>query len=59
MSHTVTRDVIERFALWRCREMGWHPRRGRVCVSHDGASSHARCARCGYEGLVDSQGNLF
>ena len=25
----------------------------------DGASLHCRCKWCGYEGLVDSQGNLF
>lgn len=26
---------------------------------HDGASQHAQCKWCGYEGMVDSQGNLF
>ena len=28
-------------------------------TSHDGASFHARCKYCGYEGMIDSQGNLF
>jgi len=39
-----------------CR-MGWHgPRKN---VSFDGCSVHARCDWCGYEGMIDSQGNLF
>ena len=25
----------------------------------DGCSVHARCRYCGYEGMIDSQGNLF
>ncbi len=39
-------------------KIGWH--------SHtydgqyfDGCSAHVRCQWCGYEGKVDSQGNLF
>lgn len=40
-----------------CR-IGWHSF-GYDYISHDGASSHARCKWCGYEGMVDSQGNLF
>ena len=28
-------------------------------VFHDGCSQHARCQWCGYEGMIDSQGNLF
>lgn len=49
----------QRFALWRCRVMGWHPHRFIEASSFDGLSFHARCARCGYEGLVDSHGDLF
>jgi len=25
----------------------------------DGCSVHAKCKWCGYEGMIDSQGNLF
>lgn len=28
-------------------------------ISFDGASVHCKCKWCGYEGMVDSQGNLF
>lgn len=28
-------------------------------VRFDGASVHAKCKWCGYEGMVDSQGNMF
>jgi len=28
-------------------------------TSYDGCSFHARCKYCGYEGMIDSQGNLF
>jgi hypothetical protein len=48
-----------RFALWRCRFLGWHPQRYREPIRFDGASFHMRCTRCGFVGLVDSQGNLF
>lgn len=27
--------------------------------SNDGASDHAICRYCEYEGMIDSQGNLF
>lgn len=50
---------MKRFALWRCRVLGWHPQRFRSPVRFDGASMHMVCNRCGFEGLVDSQGNLF
>jgi hypothetical protein len=49
----------ERFAQWRCRTMGWHPERYREAMSFDGCSAKMRCTRCGFVGLVDSQGNLF
>jgi hypothetical protein len=51
--------VRRRFALWRCRVLGWHPQRTRVTVGFDGCSIHARCGRCGFTGMVDSQGGLF
>ncbi len=55
------RNLYQRFACW----IGWHShsffRRdgGFESVSFDGASVHARCRWCGYEGMIDSQGNLF
>jgi hypothetical protein len=48
-----------RFALWRCRVLGWHPQRYREAFGFDGCSVHARCRRCGFEGMEDSQGGLF
>ena len=48
-----------RFALWRCRVLGWHPTRTRVPLRVTGINAHMRCGRCGFEGMVDSQGNLF
>lgn len=42
--------------LWFCRVLGWH---GRYKIAgSDGASVHATCGHCGYEGMIDSQGNL-
>ncbi len=40
-----------------CR-VGWHSW-SYVLIFHDGASQHAKCKWCGYEGMIDSQGNLF
>lgn len=48
-----------RFALWRCRTLGWHPWRYRCVVDFDGVNMHQHCRRCGFTGLADSQGNLF
>jgi hypothetical protein len=41
-----------------CHTLPWHSRRP-TTISHDGCSVHARCRWCGYEGMIDSQGNLF
>jgi hypothetical protein len=42
-----------------CR-MGWHSfPAGFESTGFDGCSVHARCKWCGYEGMIDSQGNLF
>lgn len=39
---------------------GWHCHmKDYEATGFDGASLHCRCKWCGYEGLVDSQGNLF
>ena len=47
----------DRFALWTCRAWGWH--KVGAYEGFDGASVHAVCARCGFRGMIDSQGNLF
>jgi len=48
--------VIKRFFCW----LGWHSWIGGYeLLYHDGCSTHARCKWCGYEGMIDSQGNLF
>jgi len=39
-----------------CR-IGWHKVSG--YTGFDGCSARARCDWCGYEGLIDGQGNLF
>lgn len=41
-------------------KIGWHCHsKDYITVGFDGASEHCKCSWCGYEGLVDSQGNLF
>ena len=49
---------LRKIGLWNCRKLAWHPQRYREALAFTGIS-HARCGRCGFEGLVDSQGNLF
>lgn len=45
-----------RFCCW----IGWHSFWiGFHYTFFDGAGQHARCRWCGYEGIIDSQGNLF
>ena len=41
-----------------CKVLPWHSPRPEH-TGHDGCSVHARCRWCGYEGMIDSQGNLF
>lgn len=41
-------------------KIGWHSFPvGFEGIEFDGCSMHSRCRWCGYEGMVDSQGNLF
>ncbi len=47
--------IWERIGQWFCK-MGWH--KGELTYEEYGLL-HARCVRCGYEGLVDSYGQLF
>lgn len=43
-----------------CCKMGWHSYFIGFDIQYfDGCSAHARCKWCGYEGMIDSQGNLF
>lgn len=39
-------------------KIGWHSWTYEY-LYYDGCSNHAKCKWCGYEGLIDSQGNLF
>jgi len=43
--------------IWCSCKFGWHTI-GET-VGFDGCSIHAKCSKCGYEGMIDSQGNLF
>lgn len=54
----LNRWIKGRFGAWLCKTMGWHPG-PYTTTGFDGASVHAKCPRCGFEGMVDSQGNLF
>lgn len=50
--------LIKRFF---CR-IGWHSFPVgfvHIYFDFDGFNEHARCKWCGYEGMIDSQGNLF
>ena len=39
-------------------KLGWHSWTY-AHLYNDGCSEHAKCKWCGYEGMIDSQGNLF
>jgi hypothetical protein len=40
-------------------KIGWHSFPHFNKTGFDGCSVHAKCKWCGYEGMVDGQGNLF
>lgn len=46
---------VKRFFCWA----GWHSTGGYDITGFDGCSVHAKCRWCGFEGMIDSQGNLF
>ncbi len=46
---------FKRIKRFLCK-IGWHKK---DIYGYDGASLKAVCKWCGFEGLVDSQGNLF
>lgn len=39
-------------------KIGWHSW-SYIHLFNDGCIEHAKCKWCGYEGMIDSQGNLF
>lgn len=53
---SVLRLFLRPVGLVACR-IGWHTVGERT--EHDDCSAHAKCRWCGYEGMIDSQGNLF
>jgi hypothetical protein len=49
-------NALKRFFCWA----GWHSWSYESCGSDPtGFLTYAKCRWCGYEGQVDSQGNLF
>ena len=49
------KNLYRKFACW----IGWHSYPKFITTGFDGCSEHAKCRWCGYEGMIDSQGNLF
>ena len=48
--------IIKKFFCW----LGWHSFIiGFEQLYFDGCSNHAKCKWCSFEGMIDSQGNLF
>ena len=47
---------MKKFFCW----IGWHSILiGFNYSNYDGYIQHAKCKWCGFEGMIDSQGNLF
>ncbi len=46
---------VQRF----CCFMGWHSHGDWEYLHFDGASQHARCKWCGFEGMLDHGGSIF
>ena len=52
-------DYIKPLQKLYCK-IGWHcHQKDYIYKESDGCSDHCTCKWCGYEGMVDSQGNLF
>ena len=52
-------DICKPLQELYCK-IGWHcHEKDYIYEGFDGVSSHCKCKWCGYEGMVDSQGNLF
>jgi len=47
--------LYKRFACW----IGDHSWPYFDIVDCDGCNVHAKCRWCGFEGMIDSQGNIF
>lgn len=58
VSYTIA-DKVKPLQKVYCK-IGWHcPSSKLIPMGFDGASYHCKCKWCGYEGMLDSQGNLF
>ena len=55
--HAHVKALLTAVKRFFCRAK-WHSF-GYELVGFDGCSAHVRCLWCGYEGMLDSQGNLF
>lgn len=52
-------DIYKPLQKLYCK-IGWHCHmKDYIYESFDGTSEHCKCKWCGYNGMVDSQGNLF
>ena len=59
MIYLLLANKIKWLQKFYCK-IGWHCHsKDYKLIAFDGASFHCKCKWCGYEGLVDSQGNLF
>lgn len=55
------RALRKKLRLLLCKKLGWHePGMIHGNISDPpGYLMYSRCIHCGYEGMIDSQGNLF
>jgi hypothetical protein len=55
--------MLKGIRLWFCKYLGWHSiAKETLHYNHDDPlhfQQYARCRICGFEGMIDSQGNLF
>ena len=53
--------MYKKFRLWLCKHLSWHTPIEKHHVDNDPLKFlvFAKCKWCGFEGQVDSQGNLF
>jgi uncharacterized membrane protein len=57
-SHRLFRN-FNWYRKFACNVMHWHSYPYFDTTTNDGCSQYAKCKWCGYEGMLDSQGNLF
>jgi len=51
-------SVVRPLRWFYCHVLPWHSPSPEH-IGFDGCSVHARCRWCGYEGMLDSNGDLF